>query len=105
MLCRLPTFFSKLFFFQKILLSANIFFQNYFRNTLSVERSRSRSVLTFCPDQDPNLLDTLIVFLRDNLFYSPLVFLKEFFEKVNFEKSADDNKSMKNYPARKRVNH
>ena len=39
------------------------------------------------PDLGPNHL-TLIVFL------------KEFFEKVNFEKrSADDNKSMKNYPA------
>ena len=30
-----------------------------------------------------------------------IVFLKEFFEKVNFQKSADDNKSMKNYPAYK----
>ena len=29
-----------------------------------------------------------------------IVFLKDFFEKVNFEiKSADDNKSTKNYPA------
>ena len=28
------------------------------------------------------------------------MFLKEAFEKINFEKkSADDNKSMKNYPA------
>ena len=39
-------------------------------------------------DLDPNCLDTLVVFL------------KEFFEKVNYEKKfADDNKSMKNYPA------
>ena len=36
----------------------------------------------FCPDQDPNPFDTLIVFL------------KLFFEKVNFEKKpADDNKA------------
>ena len=32
-----------------------------------------------------------------------IVFLKEVFEKVNFvEKSTDDNKSMKNYPACKK---
>ena len=34
------------------------------------------------PDLDPNGL-----------------FLKKIFEKTNFEKSADDNRSMKNYPA------
>ena len=34
------------------------------------------------------------------LFYTLIVFLKYFFEKVNFEKChKDDNKSMKNYPA------
>ena len=30
-------------------------------------------------------------------------FLKDSFEKVNFEKSVDDNKSMKNHPVYKRV--
>ena len=35
------------------------------------------------------MFDTLIVFLSFRLF----------FQNVNFEKSADDNKSMKNYPA------
>ena len=38
-------------------------------------------------DQDSNCFDTLIVIL------------KELFEKVYLEKSANDNKSMKNYPA------
>ena len=33
------------------------------------------------------------------LFDALMVFLKEIFEKDNYEKSADDNKSMKNYPA------
>ena len=34
-----------------------------------------------------------------------IVFLKELFEKVNFEKKyADDNKSMKNYQACKEIN-
>ena len=46
-----------------------------------------------CNSLDPNVgtdMDTL------------KVFLKESFEKVNFEKlSADDNKSMENYPAYK----
>ena len=32
-------------------------------------------------------------------FDTLLVFLKECFVKVKFEKSADDNKSMKHYPA------
>ena len=32
-----------------------------------------------------------------NLFDTLMVFLKEFFEKVYFEKSADDNKRVKNY--------
>ena len=31
------------------------------------------------------------------------MFLKEFFEKVNFEKSAYDNNSMENYPASKEI--
>ena len=44
------------------------------------------------PDLDPKLFDTL------------LVFLKEFFEKVDFEKkTADNNKSMKNYPGCKEL--
>ena len=34
----------------------------------------------------------------DNLQIIKIVFLKESFEKVNFEKSADDNESIKNYP-------
>ena len=45
--------------------------------------------LQFGPRPDPSgskPFDTLIVFL------------KEIFEKVNFDKSADDNKRMKNYP-------
>ena len=40
------------------------------------------------PDLDPNRFDTLIVFV------------KESFGNVNFEKSADDNRSMKNYQQR-----
>ena len=32
------------------------------------------------------------------MFDTPIVFLKECFETVNFEKSADDNKSTENYP-------
>ena len=37
---------------------------------------------------------------RSKQFDSLIVFMKEFFEKVNFEKkSVNDNKSMKNYPA------
>ena len=44
------------------------------------------------PDLDPNYLTFI-------------VFLKEFFEKVEFgKKSADHNKSMKNYPACKELN-
>ena len=40
------------------------------------------------PDLDPNLFDTL------------MVFLKEFFEKVDFEKYLQTTKkNMKNYPA------
>ena len=36
---------------------------------------------------------------RSNLFDTPMVFLKEFFQKVDFEKkSADHKKSMKNFP-------
>ena len=31
------------------------------------------------------------------------MFLKEFFEKFDFEKSADDNKIMENYPACKEL--
>ena len=43
---------------------------------------------------DPNCFDTLIM----------IVFLKEYFEKVQYEKkSADDNKSMKNYTACKEL--
>ena len=36
-------------------------------------------------------------------FGTLIVFMKEFFEKVNFEKSADDEKIMKNYPACKEI--
>ena len=40
------------------------------------------------------------------LTLSLIVFLKEFFEKVNFEKiSADDKKNLKNYPACKDLKH
>ena len=54
-----------------------------FANSLDPDQGRQN----VGPDLDPNSSDALIVFL------------KEFFEKVYFEKSADDNKSMKNYPA------
>ena len=38
------------------------------------------------------------------MFDTPMVFLKIFLQKVDFEKkSADDNKSMKNYPACKEL--
>ena len=44
-----------------------------------------------CPDPDPNCLTLM-------------VFLKEFFENVNFEnKSVQMTKSMQNYPARKEI--
>ena len=44
------------------------------------------------PDLDPNRFDTLIVFV------------KESFGNVNFKKSADDNRSMKNYQQRVKSN-
>ena len=58
-----------------------------FANSLQPDQDLQNVV----PDLDQNcLIDTLIVFLKD------------FFEKFNFEKSADENESMKNYQACKR---
>ena len=53
------------------------------------------------PDQDRRSVRTVL----DPNYLSVLnVFLKEFFEKVNFEKkSADDNKGIKNHPACKEL--
>ena len=42
--------------------------------------------------------------MQFKLFDTLIVFLNEFFENVNFQKkSADDNKSMKNYPVCKEL--
>ena len=41
--------------------------------------------------------------LDQNCFDSQMVFLKEFFKNVDFEKSADDKKSMKNFPGGKQL--
>ena len=57
-----------------------------FENSLESDQDRQ----TVNPALDPNSFTTLIMFLKD------------FFEKkVNLKNSADDNKSMKNYPASK----
>ena len=53
------------------------------------------------PDQDPRNVGPD---LGPNLFDTLIMLLKEFFEKIDFEKkTADDNKSMKNYPACKEL--
>ena len=65
-----------------LLSSADSFQNQFFQKNLSGTLSECQS----CSVSKP--FDTLIVFL------------KEFFEIINFEKkSADDNKSTKNYPA------
>ena len=48
---------------------------------------------------DPDIMSGMLK-TGSKLFDTMIVFLKEFFEKVNFDK----NKSMKNYPACKEVN-
>ena len=56
-----------------------------------------RLQISFVNNLDPNQ-DRLNISPDLNLFDTLIVLLKEFFEKVHFEKkSADDNKSMKNY--------
>ena len=57
-----------------------------FANSLDPDQDR----LNICPNLDPNHLTLIVI-------------LKETFEKCNFEKSADDNQGMRNYPACKEL--
>ena len=52
-------------------------------------------MITLANSLDP---DQARRFSESKLFDIPMVFLKEFFQKVNFKKNQQTTKSMKNYP-------
>ena len=65
-----------------------------------IKNSGLRDKKNVCPD----LFFFIGPYLEPNPFDTLTVFLKGLLKKLNFKKSADDNKSMKNYPANKELN-